>query len=232
MTPPPSSPVLHSIEIKSPRTLGTKIASPNRYTHAVSHDPTLRNEEFTRSRVVKFSPYPKPTEPTPLELRWMSKSTGRASRDDVKLKDAKMSKEVLIRGLRGLSDNVIQKVIQAKQATRETRRHRVLTLAWELEEAEKHIELLKAVETDCHKAYGEASEEVVFFERLLSSRNSADLDDDITFLHQAYEEDMSSFSTSEEQLDQLEGYALDTGLAQLDPGDEECASGVADDITT
>ena len=136
-----------------------------------------------------------------------------------------------MQGLRSLSDGVIQKVIQAKQATRETRRHCVLTLAWELEEAEKHMELLKAVEEDSRSAFLEASEELMFFERLLSSRSRSDLDDDVKFLHQAYEEDMSAFSTCEEQLDQLEGYALDTGLAQLDPGCSECASSMVNDIT-
>ena len=118
-----------------------------------------------------------------------------------------------MRGLRGLSDGVIQKVIQAKQATRETCHHHVLMLAWELEETEKHMELLKAVEEDSWSTFLEASEELMFFERLLSSRNRSDLDDDVKFLHQAYEEDMSAFLICEEQLDQLEGYALDTGLA-------------------
>ena len=78
----------------------------------------------------------------------------------------------------------------------------------------------------------EASEELMFFERLLSSRSRSDLDNDVKFLHQAYEEDMSAFSTCEEQLDQLEGYALDTGLAQLDPGRGECASSMVNDIIT
>lgn len=129
-----------------------------------------------------------------------------------------------------MSDEVVQKAIQAKQATRETRRHRILTLAWELEEAERHVELLRSVETDYRKAFREASEEAEFFERLLSSRNSSELGDDIKFLHQAYEDDMSAFSTCEEQLEQLEGYALDTGLAQLDSDpDGECAKSTADD---
>ena len=131
-----------------------------------------------------------------------------------------------------MSDDVIQKVIYAKHATRETRRHRILMLGWELEEAERHMELFRAVEKDCKASYVEASEEAEFFERLLSSRSSSELDDDINFLHQAYEEDMSAFSTCEEQLNQLEGYALCTGLAQVAPGSDECASSVEDDITT
>jgi len=126
----------------------------------------------------------------------------------------------------------MQKVVQAKQATRETCRHHILTLAWELEEVERHMELLKTVETDCRRAYTEASEEAEFFERLLSSRNRPDLGNDIMFLHQAYEEDMLAFSTCEEQLDQLKGYALNTGLAQLDPGRGERASSMVDGITT
>ena len=126
----------------------------------------------------------------------------------------------------------MQKVVQAKQAMRETCRHHILTLAWELEEAERHMELLKVVETDCRRVYTEASEEAEFFERLLSLRNRPDLGDDIMFLHQAYEEDMLAFSTCEEQLDQLEDYALNTGLAQLDPGHGERASSVVDGITT
>ena len=137
-----------------------------------------------------------------------------------------------MQGLRSLSDGVIQKVIQAKQATRETCHHRVLTLAWELEEAEKHMKLFKAVEEDSQSTFLEASEELIFFERLLSLRSRSDLDDDIKFLHQAYETDMSAFSTCEEQLDQLEGYTLDSGLAQLDPGYSECASSIVNDITT
>ena len=81
------------------------------------------------------------------------------------------------------------------------------------------MELLKVVEPDCRRTYMEASEEAEFFERLLSSRNGPNLGDDIMFLHQAYNEDMSAFSACEEQLD------------QLDPGYSECASSMADDIT-
>ena len=72
--------------MKSPRT--PSIKSTGR--HTVSRDPALRIEESTPSHVVKFLPYPKSTEPTPLELCWIDKSTGRASHDDIKLKDAKM----------------------------------------------------------------------------------------------------------------------------------------------
>ena len=89
MTPSPSSPIHHPTrDIRSPRSPGAKHA--NRYTHTVSYDPTLKSKESNPSHVVKFSPYLKPTEPTPLELRWISKSMGRASHDDVKSKDAKM----------------------------------------------------------------------------------------------------------------------------------------------
>ena len=100
-----------------------------------------------------------------------------------------------------MSNDVIEKAILAKQAMQETCHHHVLTLAWELEEAEKHMELLKVVEKDSQSAFVEASDEVEFFKRLLSSRNRTDLGDDIKFLHQAYKEDISAFSTCEEQLD-------------------------------
>ena len=129
-------------------------------------------------------------------------------------------------------DDIIQKAIYAKHATRETCHHHILTLGWELKEAERHMELLKAVEKDCKVLYVEASEEAEFFKRLLSLRSSSELDNDINFLHQVYEEDMSAFSTCEEQLNQLEGYALCTRLAQVALGSDECASSVKDDITT
>ena len=93
------------------------------------------------------------------------------------------------------------------------------------------MELLKAVEENSQSAFLKASEELMFFERLLSLRSRSDLDDDIKFLHQAYEEDMLTFSMCEEQLDQLKGYTLDTGLAQLDPRCGECTSSMVNSIT-
>lgn len=86
MTPPPSSPVHHHIgdirSPRSPRSPSTKYAG--RYTHNITSDVSTPN------RVIKYSPYPSPAEPTPLELRWIRKSMGRASRDDIRPKDAKM----------------------------------------------------------------------------------------------------------------------------------------------
>jgi len=72
----------------SPRSPSTKSAA--RYPHMVSRDPIPRKEGSIPSRVVKFMPYPKLAKPTPVELHWMSKSMGRSSHDDIKLKDAKM----------------------------------------------------------------------------------------------------------------------------------------------
>ncbi|KAF8836443.1 hypothetical protein BDN67DRAFT_983937 [Paxillus ammoniavirescens] len=131
--------------------------------------------------------------------------------------------EIFIRGLKALLDDTVQKAILAKQAARETRRHRVLTVAWEIEEADRHRELLKVIEVESQEAFREASEEAAFFERLMSSRVDPQLADDLDFFHEAYNEDMLVFSTCERQLDQLEGYVLDKGLAQLDPDNEGVA---------
>ncbi|KAF8839816.1 hypothetical protein BDN67DRAFT_708599 [Paxillus ammoniavirescens] len=177
-----------------------------------------------------MTPPPSSPEPRPLELRWLNRSIWRTAHSDIRFQDIDVDKanQILIRGLRALSNDTLQKLVLAKQATRETQRHRLLTLAWEIEETDRHINLLKAMKIESEKAFTEVSEETEFFEGLLSSRiNNPGLDNDIDFLHEAYDEDM----TCKKQLDQLEGCVLDKGLARLDLGDEGVGSGMVDEVS-
>ncbi|KAF8834796.1 hypothetical protein BDN67DRAFT_985064 [Paxillus ammoniavirescens] len=106
-----------------------------------------------------------------------------------------------------MSDDMVKKAIMAKQATRETQHHHVLTLAWDIKEAEQHRGFLRAAEVHCKKAFNESCEEAAFYERMMAF------------------EDISAFSTTKEQLDQLEDYALENGLANLDMESDSVADG-------
>ncbi|KAF8836921.1 hypothetical protein BDN67DRAFT_983599 [Paxillus ammoniavirescens] len=61
--------------------------------------------------------------------------------------------------------------------------------------------------------------------KMMASQSISELEDDVDFLHNAYNEDISAFSTTEEQLDQLEDYALENGLADLDTESDSVADG-------
>ncbi|KAF8833528.1 hypothetical protein BDN67DRAFT_1017447 [Paxillus ammoniavirescens] len=60
----------------------------------------------------------------------------------------------------------------------------------------------------------------------MASRSIPELEDNVDFLHNAYNKDISAFSTTKEQLDQSEDYALENGLADLDTESDSVADGI------
>ncbi|KAH7921464.1 hypothetical protein BV22DRAFT_980670, partial [Leucogyrophana mollusca] len=82
------------------------------------------------------------------------------------------------RNLRRLPDHMLRGAAMAKHASRETKRHKILLTAWEIEEAERHISLLKEVQRGDLGEFCLAERELEVFRALLSDRGLSQLEHD------------------------------------------------------
>ncbi|KAG2028996.1 hypothetical protein BDR03DRAFT_1019037 [Suillus americanus] len=161
----------------------------------------------------KFAPCAMPGALAAAELRFAAKSLARNEQREISFLEAEAGKNILKRGLQSMSDNAIEKATLAKQATREISRLRVMLTAWEIEEAERHAELLRELHRSNMEGYLDANQEAFWFERFLSDRTLADVKDDFDFNRTAaYPNDLASLAAADEQLNQLESHANERGL--------------------
>ncbi|KAH7909167.1 hypothetical protein BJ138DRAFT_1115197 [Hygrophoropsis aurantiaca] len=163
------------------------------------------DEEQTSHFYRKYQPYPQRTALPPLELRFASRSSTRAT--DASYEDVVRGKEILMRGLAHMSDSTFRKAALAKQATRENMRHKVLQTAWEIEEAERYTDLLKDIQKEnCTNLFA-SEREFHFYRSLLYNRGLPELQDDTHYYQAVYTEELSAFAAAEEQLNQYEYHA-------------------------
>jgi hypothetical protein len=180
----------------------------------------------TQASQSKSGPRAKPFGPSLPELRFIGKSLATSDQSELSLIEAQVvslnfiisnilfdlqvaiqAKDILQRGLQRMSDDAIQQAARAKQASRETRRLRVILTAWEIEEAERHAELLRLLQRSNVEGYEEAKDEASWFEKFVSDRSLAEVHDDFGFNMTVYQNDLALLATADEQLDQLESHA-------------------------
>ncbi|KAG1805848.1 uncharacterized protein BJ212DRAFT_1303909 [Suillus subaureus] len=176
----------------------------------------------TQASQGKSGPCAKPFGPSLPDLRFTGKSLARSDQSEMSLIEAQaqvfdpqvaiQGKDILQRGLQHMSDEAIQQAARAKQASRETRRLRVILTAWEIEEAERHAELLRLLQRSNVEGYEEANNEASWFERFISDRSLAQVQDDFGFNMSVYRNDLALLGTADEQLDQLESHAEERNL--------------------
>lgn len=111
-----------------------------------------------------------------------------------------------------MTDDTIRQATLAKQASRETSRLRLILTAWEIEEAERHAELLRLLQRSNLKIYEEVSDEAFWFERFLSDRSLAQVQQDLNLNLRVYNDDLSSLATNDDHLTQIEHHAKECGL--------------------
>lgn len=111
-----------------------------------------------------------------------------------------------------MTDDTIRQATLAKQASRETSRLRLILTAWEIEEAERHAELLRLLQRSNLKIYEEVSDEAFWFERFLSDRSLAQVQQDLNLNLRVYNDDLSSLATNDDHLTQIEHHTKERGL--------------------
>ncbi|KAG1832258.1 hypothetical protein DFJ58DRAFT_847946 [Suillus subalutaceus] len=170
----------------------------------------------------QFKPYNKHNshEPNAIELRFCNKSVGKCSGEtDMTLADVRAGKELFERGLRGMSGKAVAQAVVAMQATRESKRLRVLTTAWEIESSVQRTKLLETMLEQDALEYARSDAEASSFKKLLVGRTSKDLNIDIDFNIGAYNCDITSFVVSDIQLDHIEDLAHKLCLPEEDSDD-------------
>ncbi|KAG1735665.1 uncharacterized protein EDB91DRAFT_1083583 [Suillus paluster] len=111
-----------------------------------------------------------------------------------------------------MDDETITQAVSAKQVTREKLRLHLLMTAWEIEEIECHKRLLGLLQQKNAQEYVEASNEAHVFERFMTHHDTSQLEDDFDFGVGTYKEELLAFGISEEQLNQLEAFAVNHNL--------------------
>jgi ribosomal protein S13 len=125
-------------------------------------------------------------------------------------------KELFERGLRGISGKAVAQAVVAMQATRESKRLRVLTTAWEIESSIQRTKLLETMLEQDALEYVRSDAEASCFRKLLVGRTQSDLNIDIDFNIGAYNCDITSFVVSDVQLDHIEDLAHKLCLPEED----------------
>ncbi|KAG2361130.1 hypothetical protein BDR07DRAFT_1486221 [Suillus spraguei] len=111
-----------------------------------------------------------------------------------------------------MDKETIKQAISTKQVTREKSCLHLLMTAWEIEEAEHHQTLLSLLQQKNAHEYVEASNEAHMFERFMTHHHANQFKDDFDFGVGTYDEELLEFSISEEQLNQLEAFAINHNL--------------------
>jgi hypothetical protein len=102
------------------------------------------------------------------------------------------------------------------QATRESKRLRVLTTAWDIESSIQRTKLFETMLEQDALEYVHSDAEASCFSKLLVGRTQNDLNFDIDFNIGAYNCDITSFVVSDVQLDHIEDLAHKLCLPEED----------------
>lgn len=116
-------------------------------------------------------------------------------------------KDIFLKGIKDMPDEIIQDAVLAAQADREYARLLAITSAWGLEKIEQRARLQTKIMKHNTKMYADKLAEASFFEALLVKRTRSQLEDDADFTIAAYVEDFTAFTVADMKLDQLEDVA-------------------------
>ncbi|KAG2370250.1 hypothetical protein BDR07DRAFT_1456201 [Suillus spraguei] len=174
----------------------------HRFKRLFSHGVVRRLSQYTDHAKLKFTPYARHAGPSAPELHWTRRSILRNDHTNISIADAKAS----------MDEETIKQAVSTMQATREKSHLHLLMTAWEIEEAEHHQMLLSLLQRKNAREYIEASNEAHMFERFMTHCHTNQLEDDFDFGVGTYDEELLEFSISEEQLNQLEAFAINHNL--------------------
>ncbi|KAG1759613.1 hypothetical protein EDD22DRAFT_955750 [Suillus occidentalis] len=141
--------------------------------------------------------------PTALELRFTMKSIGRIRHSDIALTDVIEGRDIFLKGLSSLSDEILTLIATAKHASLQTIRQNILHLGWEIEEAECNRLVLKAFEQEEKKRLGMAESDYRFFKKLMVDRDLPALSQDVEYLRAAHDSEIESLASADEQMFQI-----------------------------
>jgi hypothetical protein len=111
-----------------------------------------------------------------------------------------------------MSLKAVAQAVAAMQATRESKRLRVLTTAWEIESSVQHTKLLEEILEQDALEYAQSAEKALSFKKLLVGRTSSDLEAEVDFNIGAFNRDLTSFVVADVQLDHIESFAHNSSL--------------------
>ncbi|KAG2044658.1 hypothetical protein BDR03DRAFT_1003910 [Suillus americanus] len=141
-----------------------------------------RSPQHETHRTNRHHPYSRHSHPSPPKLHFTMKSLGRNNQPDIGLTDVIKGRDILLKGLSSLSNETLALIAMAKHASLKTVRQNILQLGWEIEEAECHKLVLKAIEQEGKKRLEMAESEYSLFKKLVADRDLPTLSQDVEYL--------------------------------------------------
>ncbi|KAG1816989.1 hypothetical protein EV424DRAFT_1540570 [Suillus variegatus] len=156
----------------------------------------------------KFKPYNRDA-PTMWALRF-AEGYLTPGNTDTSPTDIQRGKHQLRCGLRHLSHEAMAQAVLTKEADIESRRLSAMATAWRIEVSERHTKFLHMVlECDADTYASAASERLDSSVQALVNCSKEELQDHVNFGAVAYKHDVMSFAVADEQLTDMEGYAVE-----------------------
>ncbi|KAG1742147.1 hypothetical protein EDB19DRAFT_1827799 [Suillus lakei] len=154
--------------------------SPSGYGKSLSKlsiPPSRRGQHILERMSKNHIPYA--SRPTPLELRFAARVSGRGSRPEFTANE--------VRELAG----------------REAARQRLVTTTWELKASERYTTFLNGLQRENRNSLISSDEELKRIRNVFSDRSQQDLDDDINYLQAVYDDDCEILRAVAAQADVL-----------------------------
>ncbi|KAG1852911.1 hypothetical protein C8R48DRAFT_675987 [Suillus tomentosus] len=188
--------------------------------HALPRLPHLKNlSHYVQRAKRQFKPYDRRRGhgPNAIELRFFQRTVRKYSGEtELSLVDVQEGKELFERGMRGMSLEATNQAVVAMQATRECKRLRALTTAWEIESSVQHTKLFEKILEQDALEYAQSAEEASSFKKMLVGRTLPDLEGEVDFNIGAFSRDLTSFVVADVQLDHMECLVRDSSLPEDD----------------
>jgi hypothetical protein len=124
-----------------------------------------------------------------------------------------------------MSLEATNQAVVAMQATRECKRLRALTTAWEIESSVQHTKLFEKILEQDALEYAQSAQEASSFRKMLVGRTLPDLKDEVDFNTGAFSRDLTSFVVADVQLGHIERLVRNSSL----PGDDDSSLPEDDD---
>ena len=103
-----------------------------------------------------------------------------------------------------MSQDMLKKVLLAKEAGCEYQWQNLLATTWKIEELKRYLDFIEDIQAENKEQFEEASAELKLFEYLISGTSPTELRSESKRLQQLYDEELLALTTMDQLLNHLE----------------------------
>ncbi|KAG1908562.1 uncharacterized protein F5891DRAFT_1180084 [Suillus fuscotomentosus] len=132
---------------------------------------------------------PYPPRPSPLELRFANRVTGRVREPDFTSEQLQEHEDAISSGLSRMSFDTLYKAFKAVLASREAARHEVATSLWQVEYSERMTVFNQALHEENKNRLNLRDEQLKKIRNIFSERERTEIDDDTNYIQAVYNDE-------------------------------------------